>query len=117
MDQRRRPRLVFLLNGILGVAEERVGVLGLDLLPLLGQGIGLFVEAAALPAGMIGADDQASDGVARVANAGDVPPGIGRVGGVHANRGAVNASLRFASGSLLFGSAWVAQHKPVGRQR
>ena len=50
----------------------------------MGVRIAIFVDVLELTGGMICADDQAGGGVARIGNAGDVSPGIGRVGGVYA---------------------------------
>ena len=86
-----------------------------DLLAMLGERVCLRIEAAGLPGRMIGPDDHAGDDVAAVADPGDVPPGVGGVGGMDADRGAMNASLGLAG--VLPCAARVVQDELVGGQR
>ena len=79
MDQGAGAGLVVRLDGGLGLGEEGVGRDVADLLAVLGEGVGLRVQAARLPGRVVGADDQAGQRVAAVADPGDVPPGVGGV--------------------------------------
>ena len=68
--------------------------------------------ATGLPRGVVGATDQAGEGVARVADAGDVPPDVSRVRSVYAGGIAVDAVLRLGSHGL--GASAVAKDEAVG---
>src|SRR5439155_8281144 len=113
VDQGGGARLVLLLDRGFRHPQEPARRFRVDLREPVGRRVGVLVLPRVLPGGVVGADDETGDGVARVADAGNVPPGVGRVRGVDAYRGAVNAADRFAGLGPL--AAGVAQDQPVGR--
>src|SRR5207245_2117147 len=91
VDRRAGARLVLLLDRRLGLAQKLGRVGRPNLFKRVGPRVGLpFQEvAAALDAvarHLVAAQDQADRAVAGVADAGDVPPGVGRVAGVNPDR-------------------------------
>ena len=116
MDQGAGAGLVVGLDRGLRLGQQGLGRDVADRLEVLGQRVGLGVQAPRLSGGVVGPDDQAGQRVAPVADAGDVPPGVGRVGGVDADRGAVDAALRLL-GRVGLRPAGVVEDELVGRQR
>ena len=99
-DQGAGERLVFRLDR----AASSLGKQGFDrhgvrLVAMFRERIGVRVESTGLAGGVIGADDQAGDGVAVVAHPSDVSPGVRGVGRVDADGCAVNAADRLVGGS------------------
>src|SRR5438132_11455290 len=68
----------------------------------------------AIESDLISAEDEASEGVPGVADAGEVAPGAGGVAGVDADAVAVNAADGLAGGFVARGAAHVAQAELVG---
>src|SRR5207302_6609285 len=101
-----RQCLLLSLNRLLGLVEKRILVFRLDSLPRIGARIrlpGEEITAAvrAIPSDLVGAQDQARECIPRIADAGNVPPSVGRVAGMNANAVAVDAADRFAGRSLI----------------
>src|SRR5436305_1071691 len=88
--------LVLVLNRGRQFVQLPSGVLPGDLFQALGPRVGPGVLAARLTGRVIRADDQAGDRVAVVADLRDVPPGVGGVRGVDADRITVNAAAGLA---------------------
>src|SRR5207253_1101545 len=95
------------------VTQEHGRFLDRDLFHILRQRIRLLVEPFALTGRVKGADDQAGDGVALVADAGDVPPRVGRVRSVHADGIAMTASLRLVRPLISVAPTWISQYQLV----
>src|SRR2546421_7382608 len=108
MDDGGSAELVLVADRALRFLEQSRGILRRDPLQLLCRGTRFLALVGELAGCVVGPDDQAGDKVARVADPGNVPPGIGRVGGVHADRIAVTATDRFAILSPLLRAALVA---------
>jgi len=100
VNQSTRTGLVLGLDGDLGLGQQRVGLDVANLFTMLGERVSFRGLAARLARRVIGADNQAGERIALVTDARDVPPGIGRVGGMNAHRGAVDASLGLGRGVL-----------------
>ena len=83
---------------------------------MLGERVRLRIEARRLAGRVIGTDDQAGVGIAAVADAGDVPPGVRGIGGVDADRCAMDAPDRLL-GRVRLATAGVVEHELVGGQR
>src|SRR5205823_5884234 len=98
------------------------GVFGLHARQVVFDGKGFPFEEVppaidAVPSGLVGAQDQAGERISRVGGAGHVPPRVGRVAGVDADRVAVDAPRGFAGGLLGGRTAVVAEDQLVGGQR
>src|SRR5262249_51927142 len=115
MDGRAGVELVLVANRTLGLLEQARGVRRLDLLELLRRGVRIFVLMGELAGGMVGADDETGDGIAGVRDLGDVPPGVGGIGGVNANGVAVAAADGLALRDPFLGPALVAKDQAVSR--
>src|SRR5262249_56834184 len=102
VDQGAGAALVPVSDCGFAIAEERGGILCLDFIQLVGQGMTLLRRGIAEL--VVSRQDQASDGVPRAADTGDVAPAVHRVGDMHAVRAAMTTAR------------WV-EHYRVGGER
>src|SRR5207249_1964142 len=78
-------------NRLVGLAQQRLGIIRFDLAEVPGDRQRLPVEEIAAARGaieghLISAENQAGKAIARAAHARHVAPGVGRIAGVDANR-------------------------------
>ena len=111
-----------LADGIVGFAQERVGFGALDSvqMPLHRQRLPVEEIAAAIRAverDLVGAEDEAGEGVPRIRDARHVAPGVRAVAGVDANAVAVDAAHQLAHLFIARRAAGVAENELIGGER
>ena len=122
MNHRAGFGLEISANCLVGFLEQRVGITRFDFPEMPGDRQRLPIEEIsaarrAVQGHLIRAENQARKTISRVADARHIAPGVGRVGGVDADRVAVHAAQRFARHFIARRPAHVTQDQLIGSQR
>ena len=122
LNQRADFGLEISTNGLVSLAQERVGFGPFHLAEVSGRRKGLPIKKittarGAVQGDLIRAKNEAGKTVPRIGDAGHIAPGVGRVACVDTDRVTVHAAQRFSGLFVAGRSSHVAEHQLIGGQR